>query len=187
VSGSRRLGRCASNMPGSKATPKVAMPISITAITSRTTKALIACSMSVLTIASAADEEGIANYASYLDKNYALQTAAAIEEQLASKVQINEVEIDGNTWLRLQSGPVDAIEAKSLVVRATAVGYPAWYQSTRSAPVHNKTQNKRDTSTTQAQTGIHNADPKLVAMLPEGPLLGELYPPRTPVQENSGR
>jgi len=111
------------------------MQISIATITSKPAYAFIACTLALVSYASvanesagASNEEGIANYASYRNKSYALEAAAKIETQLASSVEINEVEINGSIWLRLHSGPIDAIEAKSLVVRATAAGFPAWYQ-----------------------------------------------------------
>jgi len=171
------------------------MPRSFAAITGKPATALAACALLFATQTSAADELGIANYASYQDRGYALEAAAMIEERLGNNVQIAEIDIDGNAWLRLQSGSVDVVEAKSLVVRATAAGYPAWYQS--AATNHSVITTTSKTTTTKASTesdapssatsstGFHNADPKLVAMLPEGPLLGEIYPPRSPIQDLS--
>lgn len=142
-------------------------------------------------------KKGVANYASYLDKDHAITTAATLEKALASKVLIQQVEVDGQTYLRLQSVAMDPVAAKSLIVRATAAGYPAWYQSAASArkssaslaAMSNATAPKDTTSSTlntarvntiATPTQLTSANPKLVAMLPEGPLLGDLYPPRTP-------
>jgi len=175
------------------------MQISIATITSKPAYAFIACTLALVSYASvanesagASNEEGIANYASYRNKSYALEAAAKIETQLASSVEINEVEINGSIWLRLHSGPIDAIEAKSLVVRATAAGFPAWYQIAPTASPVTAAGTRHTTTATMAASAptaadIHNADPRLVAMLPEGPLLGDLYPPRAPLPENAKR
>ena len=147
--------------------------------------------------AARADNYGVANYASYLDDTYVGDAVATLEEQLASTVQIAQVQIDGDLWIRLQSDTLEAAEAKRLVARATAAGYQAWYQSAEATnPVASETKQITRSSnplplqtivTSQRSKGIENADPDLVAQLPEGPLLGDLYPPRSPVPKESAR
>lgn len=179
------------------------MPNFLAAITSRASAALTA--LVIVTGASTANasDEGVANYASYLDKNYAMDTAAAIEQRLSSKVLIQQVEVNGKSWLRLQSQVMSAVEAKSLVVRATAAGFAAWYQSApgQSAPATSGTPptvasaralisqpEAPPTSVPVVTPSVaESANAKLVAMLPEGPLLGEIYPPRVEANANSPR
>lgn len=166
------------------------MPRIITTVTAST---LVATLFAGAQVASAGTY-GIANYASYRDSNYAAQAARVLEEQLATPVQITEVEIDGATWLRLQSGAIGADKAKRLVERATAEGYQAWYQSagvSGSVATVVSTANTNGSAVTERQMrttgskGIESADPDLVARLPEGPLLGDLYPPRSPLPRES--
>ena len=157
----------------------------------------------------AAAEKGIANYASYLDRGYALEAAATLERRLASKVLIQQVRVGEQTYLRLQSQAMDSIQAKSLVVRATATGLDAWYQGAASANGSVSEATLEAETVRPATVGVVNqspegpvnsaptmtvpipapvqltsANPELAAMLPEGPLLGELYPPRSPVSGN---
>lgn len=177
---------------------------------SRMLRALSAATATIAAIAAstpATADEGIANYASYLDRGYALEAAATLEQTLASKVLIAQVNIDGQTYLRLHSPALDPIEAKSLVVRATAQGMDAWYQGVSAAtpeplsvePISNSIANQHSikvapqvkpvitpkvTVATPPPIQLTSANPKLAEMLPEGPLLGELYPPRSPVTGN---
>ncbi len=168
---------------------------------SAATAAIALAAIAANTPASA--DDGIANYASYLDHGYALEAAATLEQTLASKVLMAQVNIDGQTYLRLHSPALDAIEAKSLVVRATAQGMDAWYQGVSTGtselmsvePVSNSVASQHPATITPKRTPkvtvaiappiqLTSANPKLAEMLPEGPLLGELYPPRSPVTGN---
>lgn len=148
-------------------------------------------------------QRGVAAYASYTDPDYAAAEAVRLQNLLQSDVQINSVTVNGIAYQRLQSSALTRSGAQSLVSRAKAAGYSAWYLSSAAPADHSdvpiapiaqtsalvtETPAAPDAPEVEAPVRkkilLTQENPELAAMLPEGPLLGEIFPPRAPVPTN---
>ena len=150
--------------------------------------------------------DGYANFASYTSDETAVRAASEIESRLSTTVVSLEVEVGGTRYIRLRSAPLSDWDARGLVKRAKTAGYDAWFESvpgnTTSEP--SAQMGADDVATVAEQqptepvnprptlaggviappTLLTNSNPELANALPEGPLLGEIYPPRKPMGSN---
>ena len=144
----------------------------------------------------AAEPTGSAIYASYKDSSYAAFEAQKLRVLLQSPIETNQVVINERTYTRLQSPAQSADAARALVEQAKLAGYSAWFINAKPVasqpgtpqpgtpqPVVSKPVVK-NTVTSAAKNLILGPDnPELKLQLPEGPLLGDLFPPSSPLPE----
>ena len=156
----------------------------------------LAMAVFAITTPVVAEPAGLAVYASYQDSGYAAHEAQKLQALLQSPVEKNQVVINGQTYTRLQSPALSTQSARTLVEKAKGAGYSAWFIKSRSVatqpdtartvadqPVATQPIAKSIVKSAPEHLILGPDNPELKLQLPEGPLLGDLFPPSSPLPE----